>query len=419
MTAYAMPQSSRITSQEPLLGLAPLMRMAYSGVDLTPLGGQMLERAARNAGDNNALMDLSVILQLRGDPATALNLQHQALLTQQLYSLPPAGKKASIRLLALMAPGDLMANTPLEFLIEDTDIALDMLYISPDLPLPEVLPEHDVAIVAMSESDKNRASLQLAEELVKIWPRPVLNLPEKILPLSRDGVSEMLRFVPGVVVAQTQRLDRILLQEIARGDSAITNYLDDGDFPIIIRPVDSHAGHGLKKLDKPQDITGYLQHMPQSEFYVARFINYANEDGLFRKTRVAVIDGKPFVAHMAVSEHWMVHYLNAGMTESVIKRVEEARFMREFDQGFARRHARALHAITTKLGLDYYCIDCSETAQGELIVFEAGNAMVVHAIDPVDLFPYKPPQMQRVFAAFRNLLLHAALPSQPGALAVG
>ncbi len=30
--------------------------------------------------------------------------------------------------------------------------------------------------------------------------------------------------------------------------------------------------------------------------------------------------------------------------------------------------------------------------------------MVVHDMDPVDLFPYKAPQMRRVFAAFQDAL---------------
>jgi len=33
--------------------------------------------------------------------------------------------------------------------------------------------------------------------------------------------------------------------------------------------------------------------------------------------------------------------------------------------------------------------------------------MIVHAIDPVDVFPYKQPQMRKVFAAFRAMLANA------------
>ena len=46
----------------PLIGLAALMRQAFSGVDLKPLGAQLIERSARDPDDANALMDLSTVL---------------------------------------------------------------------------------------------------------------------------------------------------------------------------------------------------------------------------------------------------------------------------------------------------------------------------------------------------------------------
>ena len=107
---------------------------------------------------------------------------------------------------------------------------------------------------------------------------------------------------------------------------------------------------------------------------------------------------------MAVSSQWMVHYLNAGMTESAEKRDEEARAMAEFDAGFARRHAAAFDALHERIDLDYYSIDCAETPDGRLLVFEADAAAIIHMMDPPDLFPYKQPQMRKVFAAFEAML---------------
>ena len=101
--------------------------------------------------------------------------------------------------------------------------------------------------------------------------------------------------------------------------------------------------------------------MPQEEFYISRFIDYRAPDGLFRKYRIVLIDGRPFLCHIAISQHWMIHYLNAGMAESAEKRAEEARCMASFDKDFARRHAAALRAIHERAGLDYLGIDCGES----------------------------------------------------------
>jgi len=92
------------------------------------------------------------------------------------------------------------------------------------------------------------------------------------------------------------------------------------------------------------------------------------------------------------------------MRGSAEKRAEEARFMADFDADFARRHRPALAAIAERVGLDYFGVDCAETADGRLLLFEADIAMIVHAMDSAETFPYKRPQMRKVFDAFRAML---------------
>ena len=95
----------------------------------------------------------------------------------------------------------------------------------------------------------------------------------------------------------------------------------------------------------------------------------------------------------------MIHYLNAGMLESAEKRREEEAFMTGFDSGFGHRHRQALAEIADTLGLDYVGIDCAEMPDGRLLVFEAGTALVVHDMDPRDVFPYKHSLMQALFSS--------------------
>jgi len=391
---------------EPLIGLASLMTMAFSGADLTPLGARLIERAGSVPDDANALMDLSTILQLKGNRDVGLALQAQALQLHQLYRRPACGGRAAIRLLAIMAPGDLMANTPLEFLLQDSGVTLEMLYIVPEMPFP-AFPEHDLVFIAVCESEQNRALLQQLDSVAQSWHRPVRNLPGRIGRTSRETAHALLASAPKICMPISARIERHALEQIWRKELALTAILEDGSFPVLIRPIDSHAGHGLMKIDAPEDIADYLRTMPESEFHISRFVDYRGTDGLYRKYRVVLIDGRPYAGHMGISDHWMIHYLNAGMTESAEKRVEEERFMRTFDADFALRHADAFAAIAERIGLDYLVIDCGETAGGKLLVFELDPGAVVHAMDPVDLFPYKRAQMQKVFAAFRGMLSNA------------
>jgi hypothetical protein len=161
----------------------------------------------------------------------------------------------------------------------------------------------------------------------------------------------------------------------------------------------------LERIEAPSDISGYLDRHPAKMFFFAPFVDYRLSDGLYRKYRVAMLDGKPFLCHLAIADHWMLHYLNACMDEDAAKRDEEARAFASFDGVFAVRHAAALNALYERTGsLEYITLDCAETKEGELLIFEAGTAMVVHDMDPPDMYPYKSPNMRKIFAAFRELL---------------
>lgn len=113
---------------------------------------------------------------------------------------------------------------------------------------------------------------------------------------------------------------------------------------------------------------------------------------------------------MAIADQWDVWYLNAGMDASAEKRREEATFMDQFARNFARRHHSALTAMTDGIALDYFGIDCAEDADGNLIVFEADNALIVHDMDSAAIFPYKQTHMQNIFHAFEALLLKKCRP---------
>ncbi len=395
-----------------LMGLAPLARMAFEGADLNPVKSALLERLQRNDNDANALMDLATVSQFLGQRRMGLSMQAFALDIQRVFRVACAADPG-IRLLGIFTPGDLAQNNALEFLVEGSDIRLDMLYVRPGQPLPATLPEHDLAMVAVCETDGNRPLLRYIEKLLQSWPRPVICAPHRIARLSRDGACRLLRHLPGVVMPATSRIDRRTLEKAARSGIPVTALAVDGGFPIIVRPVDSQKGRGLAKLDDAKAIAAYLERASENTFYAARYIDYRGPDGQFRKYRIVLIDGRPYACHMAISDRWVVHYMSAGMRESAAKRAEEERFFATFDDGFARRHGDALRSIAKCLELEYVGLDCAEAPDGKLLIFEVDSGMTVHSMDPPGIFPYKPPQMAKVFGAFRRMLLDAC--AAPGA----
>ena len=75
-----------------------------------------------------------------------------------------------------------------------------------------------------------------------------------------------------------------------------------------------------------------------------------------------------------------------------------------FARALAAKDATAFRALAERVGLEYFGVDCGETPDGELLIFETDVAMIVHSMDSPDLFTYKRPQMRKVFDAFRALL---------------
>lgn len=250
--------------------------------------------------------------------------------------------------------------------------------------------------MAVCDGDATREAMQDIAALTASWPRPVLNPPAAIGVLDRDRLYHRLNGLAGLVIPPTFRMGRDQVRDAAH------------DFPLIIRPIGSHAGFGLAKIDEGAALAAYLAERSEAEFFVSPFVDYASADGLFRKYRIVFVDGKPYACHMAIAEEWKVWYLNADMALSVPHRLEEAHFLQDFDNDFALAHAGALADMAASIGLDYFAIDCAQTRDGALLVFEADNTAIVHDMDPPSVYPYKSAQMRKIFRAVQDMFYRRA-----------
>ena len=396
-----------------IFGNGALIKLAHDGGDVGRVFQWCSEQVRRRPGDPAYLLDLALLHLIEHRHEEAYRVQAQALRRQTLFRVVGArGEETAVRrrVLALVAPGDFMNNAQLEFVVDGSDIGLDLLYLVPGEPLPSALPGHDVAFCAVNESDENRPVLRRLAGLLPAWPRPVLNRPSNVERLSRDGLAALFEGDPHVYAPPARRVARSDVCRLATGPVSPGDLLPASSYPVLVRPVGSHGGKNLQKIDDPQALTVYLQDVDAavSTFFLATFVDYRGRDGQFRKYRIAMIDRTPYVCHMAVSSDWKIHYVNAGMAQSADKRDEEARVMATFDDDFAVRHRGAFASLCRHIDLDYFIIDCGESPDGRLLLFEAETAMIIHNLDSPALYPYKPPQMARVFAAFRSLIDRAA-----------
>lgn len=354
--------------------------------------------------DANVAMRMAQLCSIFGDDDAACATLSTALTLRRSYLLAAARQPAQLRLLVILKPGFALDNTPFEYLLEESDVTCELLYVTADAALPACLPAHDVLFIAIGQFLHNRVYFERIAPLLEQCTGPVLNRPPAAFGCERDRVSALLQGIAGLLVPATRVVDRAALSR-----------LTDLAAPLIVRPLRSQAGLGLARVGDGAAIAAYLARQSEDAFYVSPFVDYAGADGLYCKCRVLLLRGQPYVCHLGIAEHWMVHYKSAGMEHSAARRAMEARFMADSAHGFCRRHAAAFGEIASRLALDYVVVDCAEMLDGQLLFFEADNVGIVHAMDAAPPFDYKAAQMRTVFAAFRALLdtcrAEAAAPS--------
>ncbi|MBU3890019.1 hypothetical protein FM996_05955 [Methylosinus sporium] len=383
------------------IGLAKLTRLAFAGVDLSRVAGRLLGMCEQYPDHAGALMDLAVIDQLEGNLAIGLKRQAMALTKQRVFRSTCCGANPRLRVLAFVAASDIGANTPLEFLLEGSDIALTMVYVMPGRELPSALPDHDLAFVAIAATSPNRRLLAELEDLLAHWPTPVVNLPGRVSMLEPVELAANLTEA-GLRTPILRRVPRDELCAVAESCAAELRY------PIVIRAVEQRNERGAEKVDTPIGLGLYLGKRSDRFYLVSPFVDCRGQDGLFRKIRLLFIDRRPYACHLAVSEGWNGSYVDARMEADMRRRREEEHFFATFDTDFVTRHSATLEALVECVGLTYFGVDCAETKSGELVVFKVDHTLLVHDMDPVDVFPYKPPQMRKIFDAFASYLHRAA-----------
>ena len=115
------------------------------------------------------------------------------------------------------------------------------------------------------------------------------------------------------------------------------------------------------------------------------------------------MDGVPHPYHLAISPHWLVHYVSADMLGAAAKCAEEERFLQQPAAVLGASGMAAVDEIGRRLGLDYAGVDFSLLPDGRLLVFEANATMLVHPETRAELV-YKNPFVTRILGAFEAML---------------
>ena len=144
--------------------------------------------------------------------------------------------------------------------------------------------------------------------------------------------------------------------------------------------------------------------------YLTRFIDYRNADGFYRKYRVIFVDRQPYPYHLAISRHWMVHYISAQMETDAWKIEEERAFLCDPGAVLGERAMAALCAIGFRFDLEYIGIDFTLLDDGRILVFEVNPTMLVHRVRANGILAYKNEFVQHIVDAVERMLVRSLTP---------
>lgn len=331
-----------------------------------------------------------------GDEEGALCHLDHAMALDPVQSPAVRVAQAERRVVVLNAPGTFQSNAPLSFLFDDTT-ELHVVWVSADRKRNDRLVERikdlqpDCVFIAIAEDTRKNAVIAEAGRIARETGLPVVNESDRIQQLSRSHVPLLLAGVPHVLVPECLAA-RWPFQHLPT-------------FPLLVRPVFSHAGQFLRRVDSEDELELYIRATGgEQDYYITKFVNFMSHDGLYRKFRVVFVAGEPYPVHLAIHDDWAIWYYNARMEKFQERRAEEAHFMCAMEAYFSVPILTALRKVAAVIGLDYFGLDFGVLADGTVVVFEVETGMIVHDQDPEDIYPYKGKCIARIRHAVEAMI---------------
>ncbi len=270
------------------------------------------------------------------------------------------------------------------------------------------LPSYDVAFNIIGNADVIDDALPRLQRFHS--QRPVLNSPQAVAQTRRDRLPGLLAGLSGVVVPPVLRVDQA---DLSSPDLPARLAEAGIGFPVLVRPIVGHGGEGITFIETTEGLAAL--HLDEADaYYVTAYHDYCAADGHFRKYRAIFVDGAVYAYHLAISQHWLVHYFSADMLAAPWKREEEARFLADPAATLGAETWARVAAIGERVGLDYAGADFSVLPDGRVLVFEANATMSVHLTDSPEHFPYKHEHVPAIFEAFNTMLDRHSSPSPMG-----
>ena len=379
--------------------LAALVALStlYCRADRFDLGRQYAERALGLDPDEiGAHRNLALIEAKEGRVEEAKLLRDRAYGACNLYAMRSAKPIRNVLVLA----GSDHGNSPDRYLLPIQRYSRYIWFVeyANDKQFSD-LPRFDVVFNAIADPDGAAVGAPVVEKFLRDCGRPVLNPPDKIARTARNLAPALFKEIRGLIVPKTARFT-----SQTRANTCGLRA------PVIIRPLRSHGGAGMELIESVDALDARFQAMTVGEErYGTEYYDYRGADGLFRKYRMFFVDRRPYPYHLAISNHWLVHYDHSHTADHPERLAEERRFLEDPEATLGKAALQTIRAVALKLDLEFGGFDFALTAEGDVLLFEANATMLVHPERRDGPLAHKNASTGRILEAFWSML-EAATP---------
>jgi hypothetical protein len=212
-------------------------------------------------------------------------------------------------------------------------------------------------------------TIQLLED--KIQPLRYFNRVSDVFKTSRERLPVTLLNIPGCSVPRIKASNPRSFDEFA---SACEEF---AVWPLIVRARGYHGGEYMLLLEDRSRLD-ILKDKPwiYNGIFLIEYVDYRNEQGLYQKSRIIMVDGVPYPRHSIFSEQWAVHAASRAdlMGQDIELCRQEEKFLAYLSDAGMKEYGEVFHAIQERIGLDIFGIDFA-LVDGKVVVFEANVCM--------------------------------------------
>lgn len=276
------------------------------------------------------------------------------------------------------------------------------------------LSQFDIAINnrTVFERIKARGHVERFEQVAASLPMPLINTPPAVKQTTRESNAQRFGAAQNFVFPRTIKISHEL--DVAATTERI---LADIEIPLILRPLHTNSGHGVRFVNTEAELSEILLGHPFTDFYAIAYHDCQSEDGYFRRYRFALIGDKMIPCGLHVGTGWNVHgegraaldWFGLGFDE------EEIAFYEDPTAIFGSPPKTFFRDIVDAIDLDIYGFDCGFRRDGQVIVYEINAAMGLSLAGTINDNTYRKPYRAAVINDIEAYLFNRAGIQPPAA----